>query len=78
MSKNKKSKTCSKSRRILWYAFGAVGLGIKGLAALSLLAIATKMYPLKYQAKYFNACVEETRNSGKSMAESVRFCNGGQ
>ena len=78
MSKNKKSKTCSKSRRILWYSFGVVGLGIKGLAALSLLVIAAKMYPLKYQAKYFNTCVEETRNNGKSMAESVSFCNGGQ
>ncbi len=77
MSKDKKSKKCSSSRKILWYAFGAVGLGVRGLAAFALLAIAIKMYPLKYQAKFFNACVEETRNSGKSVAESVNYCKGG-
>ena len=77
MSKGKKSKKCSNKRRILWYAFGAAGLGARGLAALALLAIAIKMYPLKYQAKFFNACVEETRDSGKSVSTSVNFCNGG-
>ena len=61
--KEKKSKKCSTSRKILWYAFGAAGLGARGLAALALLAIAIKMYPLKYQAKFFNACVEEVQGT---------------
>ena len=77
MSKEKKSKKCTTSRRILWYAFGAAGLGARGLAALALLVIAIKMSPLKYQAKFFNSCVEELRNSGKSVSASVNFCNGG-
>ena len=77
MAKDKKAKKCSRTRRILWYSFGAAGLGARGLTALALLVIAIKMYPLKYQAKFFNACVEETRNSGKSISASVSFCNGG-
>ena len=77
MSKDKKSKKCSTSRRILWYAFGAAGLGARGLTALALLVIAIKMYPLKYEAQFFNACVEETKNTGKSVSASVNFCKGG-
>ncbi len=77
MTKNKKSKKCSTSRRILWYAFGAAGLGARGLAALALLAIAIKVYPLKNQAKLFNACVQETRSNGRTVSASVNYCNGG-
>ena len=36
MSKEKKSKKCSTSRKILWYFFGAAGLVARGLAALAL------------------------------------------
>ena len=78
--KSKKSKKCassSGSRRILWYAFGAGGLAARWIAAFALLAIAIKLYPLKQEAKFFNACIEETRNSGMSVSAAVRFCNGG-
>ncbi len=77
MAKEKKSKKCSSSRRLLWYVFGGLGLGARGLAALALVVIAAKLAPLKYEAKVFNACVEETRNSGKSVSSAVNFCNGG-
>ncbi len=78
MSKNKKSKKCSSAgRKILWYFFGAAGLGARAIAALALLAIAIKVSPLKYQAKSFNACVEESRSIGKSISASVNYCNGG-
>jgi len=74
----KKSKNCaSSSKRLLWYAFGAVGLTARGIAALALLTIAIKFYPLKQEAKLFNACVEETRKTGRSISASVSFCNGG-
>jgi hypothetical protein len=81
-AKAKKPKKCknlsgSRGRRTPWYVFGAVGLAARGVAALALLAIAIKMYPLKQEAKFFNACIEETRNSGKSISSAVRFCNGG-
>ena len=78
--KSKKSNKCansSGSRRILWYAFGAGGLAARWIAAFALLAIAIKLDPLKQEAKFFNACIEETRNSGMSVSGAVRFCNGG-
>ena len=77
MSKDKKNKKCSKSRRILWYLFGGIGLGARGLAAIALVSIAIKTVPLKFQAKLFNACVEELRESGDSVSAAVNFCNGG-
>ncbi len=77
MAKNKKLKKCSSSRRILWYAFGAAGLGARALAALALMAIAIKMHPIKSQSDLFNACVEEVRANGQSSSGAVRFCNGG-
>ncbi len=75
----KKSKTCtrSKNRRILWYGFTAAGLGLRGLAALSLFAIAVMLCSVKKESKVFNQCVEEVRNSGKSVSDAVSFCNGG-
>ncbi len=75
--KKKKTKKCSKQKRILWYAFGAAGLCARGLAAIALVGIALKMYPLKQESRFFNTCVEELRSNSKSVAESVRFCNGG-
>ena len=75
----KKSKQCSKSpsRRILWYAFGAAGLGARALAAFALVAIAMVLCSVKKESKIFNECVEEVRNSGESVSVAVRFCNGG-
>ncbi len=74
----KKSKKCSssKSRKILWYAFGAAGLGARGLAALALLAIALMLCSIKKEAKVFNECVEEVRDTGKSISAAVSYCNG--
>ena len=76
---SKKSNKCSTSntKRIIWYAFGAAGLGARGLAALSLLAIALMLCSVKKEAKVFTECVEEVRNSGKSVSSAVNFCNGG-
>ena len=74
----KKQKKCSanKSKRILWYLFGAAGLGARGLAALSLLAIALMFCSIKKESKVFNQCVEEVRSSGKSISIAVSYCNG--
>ncbi len=76
---SKKSKKCAanKNKRILWYAFGAIGLGARGLTALSLLAIALMLCSVKKESKVFNQCVEEVRNSGKSVSSAVSYCNGG-
>ena len=76
MSKNKKSKNCSNTKRMLWYAFGVAGLGARGVAALALVAIAMMFCSVKKESKVFNQCVEEVRNSGKSVSSAVSFCNG--
>ena len=73
----KKSKKCSPTRRILWYAFGSVGLAARSLTAITLLFIAIKIHPLAKEASSFNNCVEEIRSSGKNNSSSVNFCNGG-
>ena len=76
---SKKTKKCSsnKNRKLIWYAFTTMGLGARVLTGLALVAISIKMNPIKYQASFFNDCVEEIRETGKSMATSVRICNGG-
>ena len=76
----KKSKQCSKSpsRRILWYAFGAAGLGSRALAAFALVAIAMMLCSVKKESKIFNECVEEAKETGKSSSKAVHFCNGGR
>ncbi len=77
MGKNSKKCSTSKSKKILWYAFGAAGLGARGLASLALLAIALMLCSVKKESKVFNQCVEEVRNSGKSVSAAVSYCNGG-
>ena len=74
----KKSSKCSKNkgRKILWYAFGAAGLGARGVAALALLAIALMLCTVKKESKVFNECVKEVQNSGKSISVAVSYCNG--
>ena len=53
-------------------------LGLRGLiASLALVAILLKVYAFKYQAKHFNACIEEIINITKSVPSVVDFCNGG-
>ena len=79
MSKDKKSKKlkgCSSSKRLLWFVYSGVAIGIRGLATLSLVAIAIKLHPLKYQANFFNTCVEESIKDGRSISTAVNFCNG--
>ena len=79
MAKNKKSKDCSSNnkRRLIWYSVSAAGLGLRGFATIALLAIAMMLCSIKKESKAFNNCVEEIQNSGKSISEAVRYCNGG-
>ena len=76
----KKSRKCSpsKNKRLLWYGVTALGLGVRALAALSLLAIAMMLCTVKMESKVFNECVEEVRSNGKSLSSAVNFCNGGR
>ena len=46
-------------------------------AAVSLVAIALSFCSINKEAKVFNECVEEVRDSGKTASSAVSFCNGG-
>ena len=77
MSEDKKdSKNCGgKSKAML--AYGVIQLGSTVVSAVALAAIAFGFCSVKKEAKVFNECVEETKATGSSTADSVRFCNGG-
>ena len=65
------------SRKGAMLAYGVIQLGTSVVSALSLAAIALSFCSVKQEAKVFNNCVEEARESGKSASAAVRFCNGG-
>ena len=70
------NKNCSSKKRAM-LAYGVIQLGTGVVSALSLGAIALGFCSVKQEAKIFTECVEEIRESGRSTANSVRFCNGG-
>ena len=78
MSKEKKNekKHCGGKKGAM-FAFGGIQLGSGIVSALSLAAISLSFCAVKQEAKAFNDCVEEIRESGKSASAAVRFCNGG-
>ena len=73
----KKTKKCSKAKRLLWWSFTGVGFAARVVTAFSLIVIAGKLYPAKQQAKFFNECVKQEKLNGDSISASVHFCNGG-
>ena len=75
--KDKKNRKHCGSKRGLMLAFGLTTLGTRVLSALSLVVIAISFCSIKKEAKVFNVCVEEVRDSGKTASAAVSFCNGG-
>ncbi len=57
-------------------AFGLPTVGTRVLSTVSLAVITFSFCSIKEEAKSLTECVEEVRESGKSTADSVRFCNG--
>ena len=77
MSKeDKKDKKNCASKKGVMFAFGLITLGTRVISALSIAAIAFSFCSITKEAKVFTECVEELIESGKSSADSVRFCNG--
>ncbi len=73
----KDSKKKCRSKKGLMLAFGITTLGARVISAISLAAIALSFCTIKKEAKVFNECIEEIRNTGKSNSDAVHFCNGG-
>ena len=60
------------------FAYGIIQLDSSAIYALALVAIALSLFSVKQEAKVFNQCVEEIKESSKSSSGSVHFCNGGK
>ena len=58
------------------WVYGLTGLGARILSAIALVGIAFNLSPIQRQSTLFGDCVQEGRQQGKTIAESVGFCNG--
>tara|TARA_B100001109_G_C18640707_1_gene370440 strand:+ start:145 stop:381 length:237 start_codon:yes stop_codon:yes gene_type:complete len=77
MSEEKKdSKKCSGKKNIM-FAYGFIQLGSSFLSAIALAVIAFGFCSVKKESKFFNNCVTEIVENGRSSSEAVRYCNGG-
>ena len=75
-NKTEKKKCGGKSKAM--FAYGIIQLGSSVVSAVALAVIAISFCSVKQESKVFNECVEEVQATGKSSANSVRFCNGGK
>lgn len=71
------SKQCGRKKRAM-VAYGLTQLSATVVSAISLAAVALSICAVKQESKAFNRCVEEVMTEGKSTAQAVRYCNGGQ
>ena len=74
-SKKDKKKCVNKGKAM--YVYGIIQLGSTVISALALSTIALSFCSIKQEAKVFNECVEEVKESGKNSSSAVRYCNGG-
>jgi hypothetical protein len=70
------NKNCGGKKKAM-FAYGVIQISATVLSAISLAAIALGFCALKQESKAFNGCVEDVIAEGKSNAQAVRFCNGG-
>ena len=77
MTEEKKdSKKCSGKKNFM-LAYSFIQLGSSFVSAIALAAIAFGFCSVKKESKFFNNCVAEIIEEGRSNSEAVRYCNGG-
>ena len=69
-------KSCGGKKNAM-LAYGIIQISATVVSAISLAAIAFGFCAVKQESKAFNGCVEEVIADGKTNAQAVRFCNGG-
>ena len=74
---NKKDKKKCVGKGKVMFAYGIIQLGSSVVSAVALAAIALSFCSVKQESKAFNDCLEDVQAIGKSSADAVRFCNGG-
>ena len=73
---NSKKKGCGGKKKAM-LAYGIIQISATVVSALSLATIALGFCAVKQESKAFSGCVEEVIADGKTNAQAVRFCNGG-
>ena len=73
----KEKKKCSRKGNAM-FAYGIIQLSSSVVSAIALAAIALSFCSVKKEAKVFNECIEEVKESGSSSSNAVHFCNGGK
>ena len=74
--REKDKKKCVGKGKVM-FAYGIIQLGSSVVSAVALAAIALSFCSITKESKAFNECLEEVQAIGKSSADAVRFCNGG-
>ena len=77
MSEEKKDPKKSAGKKKIMFAYGVIQIGSSFVSAIALAAIAFGFCSVKKESKLFSSCVTEVVENGKSNAEAVRYCNGG-
>tara|TARA_B100001175_G_scaffold295613_1_gene283838 strand:+ start:200 stop:436 length:237 start_codon:yes stop_codon:yes gene_type:complete len=73
---NSRNQNCGSKKKAM-LAYGIIQISATVVSAISLAAIAFGFVAVKQESKAFNGCVEEVIAEGKTSAQAVRFCNGG-
>ena len=73
---NSRKQICGGKKKPM-LAYGVIQISAIVVSAVSLAAIAFGFVAVKQESKAFNGCVEEVIAEGKTNAQAVRFCNGG-
>lgn len=73
---NASTQNCGGKKKAM-LAYGLVQISATVISAVSLAVIALGFCSVKQESKVFNGCVEEVIAEGKTNAQAVRYCNGG-
>ena len=77
MTEENSSKQICGGKKKAMLAYGVIQISATVVSAVSLAAIAFGFVAVNQESKVFNSCVEEVIGEGKTNAQAVRFCNGG-
>jgi len=73
---NGSQQNCGGKKKAM-LVYGVAQISATVVSGIALAAIAVGFCSLKQQSKLFNGCVEEVVAEGKTNAQAVRYCNGG-
>jgi len=73
---NDSQQNCGGKKKAM-LVYGVAQISATVVSAIALASIAVGVCAVKQESKLFNGCVEEVVAEGKTNAQAVRYCNGG-